>query len=166
MSGHLLPEPATERVFCHFWNVEGIGMSRKNINESGFSLIELMIVVAIIGILAAIALPQYQSYVARAQTAEAFTLMQGTKTAVAEACQVNGDCTNIVIADTAEGKYTRIAAPDDKGVVIATMKTEAEGVNKSVAGKTFTITPVLGAGAVTWACTSNADPKFIPKSCS
>jgi len=58
--------------------------------NSGFTLIELMIVVAIIGILAAVAIPQYQNYVARAQVSEAFSLMSGAKTAVAEYFITNG----------------------------------------------------------------------------
>jgi type IV pilus assembly protein PilA len=135
--------------------------------QQGFTLIELMIVVAIIGILAAIAIPAYQDYIARAQVSEAFTLLDGAKTAIAEACQTNGSCTGIPAGANlpSTGKYFSVGAADVNGVVIATAGAAASTL---IAAVTFTLTPSLpaGAGAITWSCTSNAAAKYVPKSCT
>ena len=73
--------------------------------QKGFTLIELMIVIAIIGILAAIAIPSYQNYIARSQVAEAFTLMDGAKSDVNTNLQ-NNSCTKVSGADDkVTGKY-------------------------------------------------------------
>jgi type IV pilus assembly protein PilA len=142
--------------------------------QQGFTLIELMIVVAIIGILAAVALPAYQDYVARAQVSEAFSIIEGLKTPISEACQNKGDCASTVAGDfvqpTSAGKYTTTPAIGAGGVVTMAMKASggADNVSSLVGAATFTFTPTMAAGdsSVRWACTSTAKQKHLPKTCT
>ncbi|MBK7613095.1 MAG: pilin [Burkholderiales bacterium] len=135
--------------------------------QQGFTLIELMIVVAIIGILAAIALPAYQDYIARSQVSEAFVLIDGQKTLVAEACNAAGTCTGsnpTTLAAT--GKYSAVPAANADGVLTATMGTAASGTSTLVDGETVIVTPTIAGGAITWACTGTLKgTKWAPKSC-
>ena len=95
--------------------------------QKGFTLIELMIVIAIIGILAVIALPAYQDYTARAQVSEAITLMEGQKSAIVEYYADKGDwpkdnkAAGIAAATDIKGKYVAKVNVAD-GVLTATMK--------------------------------------------
>jgi type IV pilus assembly protein PilA len=140
--------------------------------QAGFTLIELMIVVAIIGILAAVAIPAYTDYTQRAQVAEAFTMVDGMKTSVAEFAQSNGtfpsdtDITGGVGAPAA-GKYSDAATTAATGVIIVTMKPVGTA-GADVAGKKVTFTPPVLAGlsgSFPWTCTSDAKQKFLPKTC-
>ncbi|CAE6943391.1 Fimbrial protein EcpC [Pseudomonas marincola] len=142
--------------------------------QKGFTLIELMIVVAIIGILAAIALPAYQDYTARAQVSEAFVMSAGQKTTISEYAQTNGAypgaATTPSVGDLAvSGEYADSAVTADSGVITITMK--AAGIAAAgVAGKTITLTPPVLANDPTsfeFACTSaNMDQKYLPKTCA
>jgi type IV pilus assembly protein PilA len=129
--------------------------------QKGFTLIELMIVVAIIGILAAVAIPQYQDYTARGQAAEAFSLLDGLKTPMSEAYAQDQSWALPPGAVTA-GKYVAgVVANAATTNLVATYGTT--GVNTKVSGKTvtFTFTPASGA----WVCASNLVTEVKPKSC-
>ncbi len=136
--------------------------------QSGFTLIELMIVVAIIGILAAIALPAYQDYTIRAQVSEAMNLGGGLKTPVAEVFADRGDMTlidsganGLPAANTVTGKYTTGVAVTD-GVIVATLGNSA---NALVAGATLTYTPTVNAGSISWVCSFSGAAKYVPQAC-
>ena len=140
--------------------------------QKGFTLIELMIVVAIIGILAAVALPAYQDYTARAQVAEAFTMTSGIKTTISEAGQTTGAYptgTSAIAALVVAGKYSDAAVTDATGKITITMR--AAGVASSgVAGKTVVLTPPLLSDNPTsfiFKCTSpDMLSKYLPKTCT
>lgn len=141
--------------------------------KKGFTLIELMIVVAIIGILAAIALPAYQDYVARTQMSEAMTLASGQKTAVTESWANNGTlpadntAAGVAAANQITGKYVASTAIAN-GVITSTMK--GAGVATPIQGKTLTLSPTVATsgtdgGSVEWTCTSNAGARYVPAAC-
>jgi type IV pilus assembly protein PilA len=147
--------------------------------QQGFTLIELMIVVAIIGILAAVAIPAYQDYTQRAQVAEAFTMTAGAKTAIAEYAQSNGAYPNTTAlgdldldgTPAIDGNYAS-ATVDTSGNINITMKA-AGVVGADIADGTITLAPPTLAGmtgAFKWECTSSGgnkiEQKFLPKSCT
>ncbi|MGN6382399.1 MAG: pilin [Dyella sp.] len=135
-------------------------------NQKGFTLIELMIVVAIIAILAAIALPQYQNYVARSQATAGLADVTPGKTAYEEMIN-NGKGASITSQDSIglQTSTTRcainVATPDGSGVSADAISCTLKG-NPKVAGKKVT----WGRNSSgLWTCTSDLDAKFKPSGC-
>lgn len=136
--------------------------------QQGFTLIELMIVVAIVGILAAIAIPAYQDYVARSQVTEAVASASAVKVAITEWRQSQG--TWPAAGDfnaTAGGRYTAAATHDAAGVVTVTMLNAAP-VSQAVRGYGVLFTPTLTGNDITnWTCSPVGAGlvKYLPSGC-
>lgn len=151
--------------------------------QKGFTLIELMIVIAIIGILAVIALPAYQDYTARAQVSEAFSLAEGQKSAVVEYFADKGaypeDNAAAGVAEKSQitGKYVASVEIKTGGLIEAKMK--SSGVNSAIQGKTLVLkaeataatagsnATAASTGSYKWSCgaTSTIDKKYLPAVC-
>ncbi|HIB8932732.1 TPA: pilin [Neisseria meningitidis] len=126
-----------------------------NTLQKGFTLIELMIVIAIVGILAAVALPAYQDYTARAQVSEAILLAEGQKSAVTEyylnhgTWPKNNTSAGVASSSTIKGKYVKEVTVAN-GVITATML--SSGVNKEIQGKKLSLWAKRQDGSVKWFC--------------
>ncbi|HEZ5905036.1 TPA: pilin [Neisseria meningitidis] len=160
-----------------------------NTLQKGFTLIELMIVIAIVGILAAVALPAYQDYTARAQVSEAILLAEGQKSAVTEyylnhgTWPKNNTSAGVASSSTIKGKYVKEVTVAN-GVITATML--SSGVNKEIQGKKLSLWAKRQDGSVKWFCglpvtrdkakddavtaatgkgTANINTKHLPSTC-
>ncbi|HEZ5441590.1 TPA: pilin [Neisseria meningitidis] len=126
-----------------------------NTLQKGFTLIELMIVIAIVGILAAVALPAYQDYTARAQVSEAILLAEGQKSAVTEYYLNHGEwpgdnsSAGVATSSKIKGKYVKEVTVAN-GVVTATML--SSGVNNEIKGRKLSLWAKRQDGSVKWFC--------------
>lgn len=138
--------------------------------QIGFTLIELMIVVAIIGILAAVAIPAYLDYAVRSQVGVGINLASGAKAAVTEYYQDQGTfpadnaTAGLEAAGNIRGKYVTQVEVTGAGLVQVTYGND---VNVKIINAVLTMTPVDNLGSITWSCTGDAVlvAKWMPPVC-
>jgi type IV pilus assembly protein PilA len=136
--------------------------------QSGFTLIELMIVVAIIAILAAIAIPAYQDYTIRTQVSEGLSLVAGTKVAIAEFYQTRGRfpgsnvSANVALSQSIRGNFVTRANVSGNGIVTITYGHDA---NQKITSSTVQLVPTDRGGSSEWDCTSSIADRYLPTQC-
>jgi type IV pilus assembly protein PilA len=150
---------------------------RNTRRQAGFTLIELMIVVAILGILAAIAIPAYQNYVIRAQVMEGFSLAEGLEPAITEYYYSTGEFptqegqAGLMSSNAYAGKYVgHVDALSRPGNILVHFDdTDGQHANTAIAGSQLGFAAVVTNGSIQWVCTDrniNGIPlQYLPQTC-
>ena len=132
--------------------------------QKGFTLIELMIVVAIIGILAAIALPAYKDYTTRAKVSEVVLAASGLKTDIAEWYQTKGALpAGGSVISTNESQYVTSVKWDGTQITAEARAIQANGVDGKFVYLVATTVPA--SGQINWKCGGTIEGKYLPASC-
>ena len=136
-------------------------------NTKGFTLLELMIVIAIIGILVAIAVPSYLDYTVRAKVSEGLQMAASAKTAVAETYHTTGQfpasnsAAGLAATQDLKGNYVKGIAVGTAGVITITYNTSS-----GVSGSTVVLTPTANTGTLSWSCKGGTiESKYLPAQC-